>query len=408
VFRQPVTILCMVQADGRLIVGTGNEGRIYQIDPAAEEVAVLARLGSNQVSALLRTRGGLICAGTANAAGLHVLSAGYAARGTFVSRVLDAGQICRWGHARVWASKQTGTEVRLATRSGNLAEPDEATWSDWSAEMPTDGPVAISSPPARFLQYRLTLTTNDRAATPVIEKVELARLEDNRPPRVQDIRLVATDRQGKPRRQRGAGGDARPGRRPRLGAPQPQDLWLIKWVASDPNDDRLIYDLYFRQADRTGWILLAEDLDKPQHLWDTRSVADGRYHIRVVAKDQPDNPPRMALSGVRISDLVVVDNSPPQIRDVQQNPAGSDGIRISARLADRWTNIVSCHYSVDSHDEWVAVLPIDGIFDSPEEAVRFTIEGLSAGQHTIAIRAVDQQDNAGYAVLAVTIEAAQR
>jgi hypothetical protein len=48
-------------------------------------------------------------------------------------------------------------------------------------------------------------------------------------------------------------------------------------------------------------------------------------------------------------------------------------------------------------------LPDDGIFDSPSEQVRFRVGPLDVGDHRIAVRAIDEQDNAGYAVVSVTI-----
>jgi len=37
VFRQPVLVLSILVRDNKLLVGTGNDGTVYQVDPSAEE-----------------------------------------------------------------------------------------------------------------------------------------------------------------------------------------------------------------------------------------------------------------------------------------------------------------------------------------------------------------------------------
>lgn len=398
VFRESVMVLALVQADGCLIVGTGNEGLIYSVAPAEEEVAVLANLGSAQVASLVVAADGEIYAGTDNAAGVYALSAGYTDQGTFISRVLDAKQVCRWGQARVWADTPAETSISMAFRCGNLDEPDEQIWSNWSDDLIVEQTVPVLLPLARFLQYRLTLQTRNSSVTPVVEKVRLARLEDNRAPMVRDLKVAPAAKKGA-KSGRPPGGSAASG--PVVTTPQEQ--WLIKWQADDPNNDRLIYDVYFRQTDSKQWIRMAEELSQPQHPWNTRTVADGLYEIRVVAKDLPDNPPGSALSAARISDVVVVDNSPPAVAELNHNLIEPGKLRVRAVLTDRWTNIRTCHYSIDSNDEWTVVLPVDGIFDSRRETVSFEVDELKSGDHRIAIRVLDAQHNSRYEVLSIEI-----
>ncbi|HUW81282.1 MAG TPA: hypothetical protein VMZ31_00640 [Phycisphaerae bacterium] len=394
VLRESMMVLSLVKADGQLVVGTGNEGRIYGLRPSQDEVSVLRRLASSHVSSLCLKVDGSIAVGASNPGGVYVMSAGYAPRGTFVSRVLDADRVSRWGQARVWTNRPAGTEVTLALRCGNTAEVVESLWSDWTGELPTADAAAVPLTPARFLQYRLTLTTEDAAVSPVVDKVQIARQADNRPPIVADVR-AKPDVKKRPKPAQPAAKQA--------GDISPQDVWLIEWTATDANGDTLVYDVFFREVDRSGWIRLAEDVAKPPYRWETRSVADGLYQIRVVAKDTPDNPPQTALSAGRVSDTIVVDNSPPEIKDLTTSKVAGGMVHIQADLSDDWTNISRCHYSVDSNEKWTAVLPGDGIFDSQSEQVRFRVGPLDVGDHRLAVRAIDEQDNAEYAVVSVTI-----
>jgi hypothetical protein len=59
---------------------------------------------------------------------------------------------------------------------------------------------------------------------------------------------------------------------------------------------------------------------------------------------------------------------------------------------------------VDGAKGWQAVLPSDNIFDSPDEAVAFSIPGLTAGSHQIAVRATDAKGNQAFESVSVTVE----
>ncbi len=83
-----------------------------------------------------------------------------------LSEVLDAKIISKWGALRWEGDTPEGTSVSVAVRSGNVAEPDD-TWSDWSAEQTDAEQAVIAAPAARFLQYRVTLATDQpRTARP--------------------------------------------------------------------------------------------------------------------------------------------------------------------------------------------------------------------------------------------------
>src|SRR6185369_3569137 len=71
--------------------------------------------------------------------------------GIFESDVLDAGGFSYWG--RIHKEPETPAGTTFETRSGNVGRA-QRNWSDWTAL--NQGRAA--SPPARFLQYRATLT----------------------------------------------------------------------------------------------------------------------------------------------------------------------------------------------------------------------------------------------------------
>jgi len=157
-----------------LLVGTGSEGLVYQVNPAAEETVVLAKVDPKQVMSMLAAKDGRIILGMANVGGLATMSSGYAGEGSFTSPVLDATQISRFGKVHLEGSLPSAATLSISTRSGNLQEPGDTGWSKWSEELPATEFVQVPSPAARFLQYRLTFGSKNSESTPVVDEVDVA------------------------------------------------------------------------------------------------------------------------------------------------------------------------------------------------------------------------------------------
>lgn len=409
VFRQDVLILSMVENNGTLLLATGNEneGQIFQVRPAADETLMLAKVDAKQVLALLPARDGRIYMGMANAGSLASMSSGFATHGTYSSAVLDATQISRYGKIQLHGSLPPGTTLTVATRSGNVKDATEKGWSKWSDEMAAAEFLQIASPPARFFQYRLTFTSTEGHATPIVEDVTIAYQIPNLPPRVRSVRVASAGGVG-PGGDQNMSGDVE-GNAPN-GAPAPMPVARrphnshenITWEASDPNNDTLTYSLYLRRVGEEPWILLKDKLTDTNFDWETRTVADGRYEVKVVASDAASNEPGQGKTASRISDPVLVDNTPPTIGDIKSSVQGSTA-HVELKAVDRTSTVASVEYCVDSGKEWQLVLPTDGIYDSPEETVKMAIPDLSIGQHQITLRATDIKGNTAYETVFVTV-----
>ena len=140
-----------------------------------------------------------------------------------------------------------------------------------------------------------------------------------------------------------------------------------------------------------NWKLL-EDEVRAQHLsWDSTAFADGRYQLRVTASDAPSNPGPEALSYSKESEPFAIDNTPPAISAVTAAPEGQR-LRVRFRAADALTNIKKSEYSVDGA-EWRVMLPATRLFDSRELEFDFLTEEVKPGEHTVAIRVWDANDN---------------
>lgn len=402
VFRQSVLVLGMVEHQGTLLLATGSEGEIYQVNPAADETVVLAKVDAKQVTCLLPTADGNVYMGMANAGSIAVLSAGYASRGVYTSPVLDATQISRFGKIHLRGTLPSGSTLTVSTRSGNLKEATEKGWSPWTDEVPAAEYLSVKSPSARFLQYRLTFAPSDDGQTPSVAEISAAYQMPNLPPVVRSVRL------GPSQSPDAAGGPPSPSNPPQPGENdlrrvQPSPKQLITWEASDPNNDVLQYSLFFRRIPGGEWLPLKDHLTDPQFEWDTRTVADGRYEVKVTASDANANPAGEGKTASRVTDPILVDNTPPVIGEVHTKQTET-GVQLDFSLTDETSTVAACDYSVDSGRDWQMALPVDKIFDSPEETMSFSIAGLKPGQHQITLRSTDAKGNQSFQTVFVTVK----
>ena len=92
-----------------------------------------------------------------------------ATSGAYVSRILDAEQMVRWGAVRWNAAVPAGATVKVSVRTGSTRTPD-ASWSDWYAAPANGALLAGQVRDSRFLQYRIDVT-GSAPATPVVRSI---------------------------------------------------------------------------------------------------------------------------------------------------------------------------------------------------------------------------------------------
>src|SRR5262249_10428154 len=159
------------------------DGQLFEVDEVTKERSELARLDHGQILGVLKKRDGSIVLAAGDPGKLYVMQDKFADKGTITSEGFDAKLVSKWGCLRWQAETPDGTSVRVAVRSGNVAEPDE-TWSDWSAEQTDAQQATIAAPAARFLQYRVTLVTTKPAETPALRSIALRYMTTNQAPEV--------------------------------------------------------------------------------------------------------------------------------------------------------------------------------------------------------------------------------
>jgi len=377
VFSEKVVIFAMSKQGQKLLVGTGNSGALFQIDPATEERAVIYEdKQASQITAVT-VEGQEIYAGTANPAKFIKMTGKFAFEGEYTSDLIDAGQPTKWGKLQIESDIPEGCEVLISCRSGNVKDVNDPTFSDWTDPAAVTGPVQMDCPLARFAQYKLILKSQNGESSPIIREVVVANTIPNLKPVVE---AVSVDR---------------------IGGSGKEGVFKIDYKAKDENDDKLIYTIDFRKLGRTGWIELEEDNEKDSYEWDSKTVEDGRYEIRITSSDERSNTPASALTGSRVSDPVVVDNTGPVIA-ARQTPQVAENYTLRLQVTDEYSAIDKVEYTVDSHSEWKSTVPMDLVFDTMQEDVDIIIPELEKGEHVVAVKAVDAVGNTTYKSFEIT------
>ena len=390
-FSQSVMILDMsLRPDGELLLATGNEGHLLLLDTDTAEALVLHTADpSAQISSLVCGLDGTIYAGCANPGSVISIEPFRTDSGEYISSVIDAGQVSRWGNLQIDSDIPAGASLSISTRSGNTADPDKGGWDDWTA--PTEatlGELPIGSSASRFLRYRLLFGIADGDLSPIVRAVKLAHQSPNLPPEISSLKLDRSKPSSSslPVQQGG----------------KVSKTWDINWQADDANGDRLSYDIFIRPLANTGWIRLKEDLTDTSWQWDSRTVADGRYELKLSACDRLDNPEGTELTDTRLSRPVVVDNTAPQVDLLNYEQSAGGPVRVIVELSDLDSVIGSVLYCIDSAEDWRSALPTDGIFDSRSERVEFEFSAAS-GEHLLSVRIADALGNELYRNITVLV-----
>jgi hypothetical protein len=388
---------------GSVLIGTADKGRIYSVTNDGRDTLLL-QSPEGQISSLF-VKNNQIFAASSNQGKLFRFGNELVAEGTYESPVRDAKLTASWG--RIWWRGAGAVEVE--TRTGNGERPD-ATWSEWSAPYKNPEGNQISSPRARFIQWRATVRGAGAGSPSWIEDVSVAYLPRNVAPEVlsisvlpigvglQQIVQVAVDpnveSSGLDPSLFGPVAQVPPRRFYQRGARS------FQWQAEDRNGDTLEYAVYYRALNDQTFRLLKDKLRDNFYTIDGATLADGRYVIKVIASDGPDNPPGQKLSGERLSEPVDIDNTPPVVKVVGQPQITRDSVRVVFTVDDATGKIKKGDVSVDGA-AWSPVFPDDGIADSGHETYTVDFGSLAPGEHTIALRSFDSSGNVG--TLSVTV-----
>ncbi|MBK6519188.1 MAG: hypothetical protein IPG04_34885 [Polyangiaceae bacterium] len=358
--------------DGLPYIGLGGDGRIMTVSADHLE-RVVADTEERQITSLVMSGKKRYFIGS-DPVVIHEVTGEGGKDAVWTSKVLDAGLPAEFGQLS-WRSDGTGA-VELETRTGNTQEPD-ATWSAWSKPLTTPGKPG--SPKGRYAQIRARLS-KDAA----FGELRFHFVTDN-------VRAVLTNVSAEGRAQRS--GKLQQGLSSSGGkAPKPSSNVSLKWEVDNPDKDELRYRVFYRQEGQTQWrdalkpadVFTRSDLD-----WDTSSLPEGLYRIRVEATDELVNPPDRITKHELESGLVLVDNTAPLFKSLALN-----GRKLSGEVADGLGPILRIELSLAGTDDWRPVFPTDGIFDQASEKFDADVSALiPPGSKLVGVRAYDQAGN---------------
>ena len=379
-----------------VLLGTSDKGRIFNISNDGSETLAL-QTDASQISTI-RTDGRSLIATSSNQGSMFRVGPDAMAEGTYESAVLDAKGTATWG--RVWW--RSAGNVVIQTRSGNTEKADE-TWSAWSGALTSPAGAQISSPKARYLQWRTVLRSGTSPAA--LNEVNLAFVARNIAPEILSITVLPTNVglaanppvQIDPNIEL-SGLDPTSFGIPVVAVP-PRKVYQrgsnsLQWTSEDRNGDKLMYDVFYKELADAEFKLLRGGQTDNFIAIDGQSLADGRYIFKIVARDTPSNPVTLALAGEKTTEPIDIDNTAPVVTPVGTPQATGDTARVTFDATDAASYLVRAEYSVNG-SEWLPLYADDGISDSPKERYTIEVPVKAAGAYAVTIRVFDVNRNSG-------------
>lgn len=397
--RQDRIHAMLLEASGTLLIGTGDRGRLYRLADDGSRT-LLCQLESSQITSINGAANENYYLTTANAGTLQMLSAAGRAKGEYLSDVIDANVPAQWGAVN-WLQSGDG-QAQFFTRSGNTGKPDK-TWSEWAA---VQGPAtggAIGSPLARFLQWKLELTSNGKNSA-TVKRVQVSYLQKNVAPEITAINIYNPGDAFPEAREQSANhlSDGQDGGSPAVkNIPLPEagrksfqkGAQSIGWQSRDENNDRLIYRIEIRAVGESAWRELEKNYAGTIYTWDSQALPDGEYQMRLTASDRRSNPPALALESEKISEILVIDNTPPEIKALLAQKSGAQW-QASFEATDQLSRLKEAWYAVDANT-WQLLYPTDSVSDQRRETYQFTVSGANASS-ILAVKVVDASGNSSF------------
>jgi hypothetical protein len=407
-------VYALAVRNGSLLAATGNRGRVYRVERNdAGRFTDVAHLEAAQGMAFAPVKDGLLVA-TSNSGKVFRLGDGVATAATYTSDGFDAQSFSQWGRAEVRAGAAAGFD--LFVRSGNVESPLMG-WSDW-ARVSADGGVTV--PAGRYVQWKAVLRRGGS-----VDSVALNYLQKNVAPVVDEIVVQPGARVTSPPVAANAptvqvGFPAATGTAVVISTPDANTAPLtaqkdktavtVRWQAHDDNGDDLMFAVWYRGVGEANWRLLKDKISERVYSFDSALLPDGSYALKVVASDAPAHTDAEALSGERVSEVFVIDTTPPvpgvltatmqtMFEQSGPNKATSYFIHATLEARDATSAIAHAEYSVDA-GPWQYLEPVGKVSDSLMERYDFTVAVPSATapvadakEHVLAVRVYDRYEN---------------
>jgi hypothetical protein len=389
-------------AKQELLFGTGKKGRVYSID-RDEKVSLIIQKNAEQIY-LLKPVGSRIYTLANNPSNLSAISSEQRYEGEYTSRVFDTKSLSSWGRIEWNADIPQGTLLQFQTRSGNAGEPNQ-TWSDWSPPYKKIQGEQILNPRARYIQFKVNFKTNSGKLSPRLQKTLLFYLQTNlapvltkleflppntvflKPPEQNEVIQGAVEDVVEANKKESSMGYMAAKKVERKG------FQTLVWNAVDENGDFLVYTISARRENESQWRVLRKDWSEKIFAFDTVTVPDGVYFVKVEASDKPSNPVGQELSTEEIARPLVIDNSLPTFSNFQIS-RDRNKLTVSFSAQDSFSHIKKVKFLIRP-EGWQIAFPEDGICDSKREDFNFTLSLPNDFDNMITVKVIDSKGNVG-------------
>ncbi|WP_302368159.1 sugar-binding protein [Brachyspira aalborgi] len=363
--------------DNNIYFITGDNADIYKINGNDGLLSYIGGLENKTLSTFSATKDGLYFA-ISKTGEIYKMQNGNPSEGSFISDTLDLKLLSKLGSLKAMTTIPEGSDISFEVRTGNVARVDN-TWSDFT-KVSEDG--KINAPDGRFLQFRITMKNSNanEKSVPILSSMDFTYIENNLPPDVLNGGLTTYYKQ--------QNDSSETTKSPQL----EENETMIYWKGSDPNGDKLIYDLEYKLKGEKNYRKLANNLETPYFRFKSYLMPSGIYDFRITASDRFDNP--IDLSKTKTLEVLNIkyDNDSPEIFDFAVKIEGNKRI-ITFRAEDKLSFLKTVRYSTIT-EEWHYILPDDKVLDSMSENFTIIIEDEEAGSITIEV--LDTEGNIKY------------
>ena len=356
--------------DNNIYFITGDNADIYKINGNDGLLSYIGGLENKTLSTFSATKDGLYFA-VSKTGEIYKMQNNNLSEGSFVSDTLDLKLLSKLGSLNAMTSIPEGSDISFEVRTGNVARVDN-TWSDF-VPIAKDG--KINAPDGRFLQFRVTMKTSNSESVPVLSSMDFTYIENNLPPDVLNGGLTTHYKQQNDSNETT--------KNPQL----EENETMIYWKGSDPNGDKLIYDLEYRLKGEKNYRKLANNLENPYFRFKSYLMPSGIYDFRITASDRFDNPIDLAKTKTLEVLNIKYDNDAPEIFDFAVSSEGNSR-KITFRAEDKLSFLKTVRYSTIT-EEWHYIIPDDKVLDSMSENFTILIEDENAGSITIEVLDAD-------------------
>jgi len=239
----------------------------------------------------------------------------------------------------------------------------------------------VTSPRGRYVQMRARFARDPKAT---LSELRMHFVTDN-------ARAIITDVTAESRVQKS--GKLQTGLQQSGGSvAKPSTTVNVKWEVDNPDKDDLRYRVFYRLENQQIW----RDALKPNEIftqtslnWETISLPEGLYRLKVEATDEMVNAPDKVTRHALESGLVLVDNTAPVFKTLSMN-----GRKLTGEASDGLGPIVRIEIALAGTDDWRPINPTDGIYDEASEKFDQDVSAIvPSGSRMVGVRCYDQAGN---------------